>query len=244
MKTILQGKPVDVNILTVNKKHAEMALKSRVYKDWVLSLDDSFEITSIYIQAVDFHGKPAIKRVMFVRLYVTFMTPNGPDRRVAELRGGSCGFLGILTCEGVDYTVLVKQSRLPVGKRNLAELPAGMIDRGTFVGAMMREIKEELGFEFKEDELINLNKGISQKDNGIDMSPGLLDEEICFYLGRREVTREELEELQGKATGVAAEGEYITLWIVPLSELVHATYDAKVFVALALYHHFKGGTFG
>lgn len=37
------------------------------------------------------------------------------------------------------------QPRVPAGTLAMPELPAGMVDDGTFAGAAAKEIKEELG---------------------------------------------------------------------------------------------------
>ena len=47
--------------------------------------------------------------------------------------------------------------------------------------------------------------------------------------------KQELLDLQGKATGLREEGEIITLQVVPFEDLWRQTADAKALSALALY---------
>jgi len=61
---------------------------------------------------------------------------------------------------------------------------------------------------------------------------------LRLFVFRDEVTREKLESLQGKLTGVAAQGEMITLKIVPLAKLWREAPDAKALAALYLYQKF------
>jgi len=73
---------------------------------------------------------------------------------------------------------------------------------------------------------------------GIYPSAGGCDEFLRLFVFRDEVTREKLESLQGKLTGVAAQGEMITLKIVPLAKLWREAPDAKALAALYLYQKF------
>ena len=218
----------------VSEEALEMARESRVFTDWVASLDPGFDIQGVVVTAVDFKGKPSAENVMFVRLAVK--TADVPFPQVVELRGGTVVMLVVLHCEGVDYGVLVAQPRLPTGQRRMKETPAGMIDGGKFRGKAALEIEEELGLFFAEDELLDMTVFIYGKTNpSLYFSPGLLDERAHFYLARRKVTGAELVALQGKATGVASEGEDIILNIVPLSQMRTQVRDMKTIVALALY---------
>ena len=54
---------------------------------------------------------------------------------IVFMRGGAVGILVILECEGVEYTIVTYQARVPVGDHNLPEIPAGMLDgSGNFKG--------------------------------------------------------------------------------------------------------------
>lgn len=43
------------------------------------------------------------------------------------------------------HVLLTVQPRIPAGGLQFLELPAGMVDNGTFAGSAAKEIKEELG---------------------------------------------------------------------------------------------------
>jgi hypothetical protein len=66
-------------------------------------------------------------------------------------------------------------------------------------------------------------------------SVGACDEFLRLLYYSRDVTRAELSELQGKATGCMEEGEVITLDLVPLADLWRRAPDAKTLCAILLY---------
>jgi 8-oxo-dGTP pyrophosphatase MutT (NUDIX family) len=232
MEILINGQEVPVwESNDIKPRQEQMVLESRIFQEWKNSLDPRFQVKHIYLQAVNFRGKASAANVLFVRMEITTEKPHG---QVVELRGGTAVMLPIFTVGegefGQRFTVLVKQARLATGNYELVELPAGMIDGGTFGGAAARELQEELGVTFREDELVDLTP-----QGGIYLSPGLLDEQAKFYLVKREISLEELNALQGKATGAVHENEQITLWVVPLENVVKQTRDAKVFIALHLH---------
>ncbi|KAL9097514.1 MAG: hypothetical protein Q9165_000410 [Trypethelium subeluteriae] len=132
----------------------------------------------------------------------------------------------------------------------MLELPAGMLDdSGTFSGGAAKEIKEETALEVPESQLIDLTKlaleDVDQKSgeqlqNATYSSPGGSDEFLPLFLHQRRMPRSQLQELQGKLTGLRDDGEKITLKIVPLNELWReGARDAKTLSALALYQGLK-----
>jgi len=236
----IHGGPVPVASLlpeSVRTQHTQWALASKIFTDWVNSLDHNFAVSQITVQAVDFRGKPSLETVMFVRFLVQ---ANKPFPEVVELRGTTVVMLVVLRCKGMVFTVLVRQPRIASGDYGLVEIPAGMTDGGTFTGAAAKELKEELGLVFSEDELIDLVKEQQGVEGEIYLSPGLLDERARFYLVERDITQRQLLEMQGKATGVLEEAEQITLWVVPLRKLPTVTRDGKAFIALCLYKLYNG----
>lgn len=222
----------------------ELAINSLVFKNWIRKVNPLFEITSIVVTIVDTHSSSPKKegvderRVLFIRLRVK--TSNSPREQIVELRGGAVAMLVNLICNetGTVYTVLVKQARLATGSIDFIEVPAGMIDDDNFKGAAAREIEEELGLVFGHSDLVDITPPTAQ-DLGLYLSPGLLDESCKFYLAEKNVSPQELKDLEGKTCGVAHEGEFITLMIIPLETLPTVTHDAKTIVAWALYHQYK-----
>lgn len=68
------------------------------------------------------------------------------------LRGPSVGMMVVLQPNDLPegsmdekHVLLTVQPRVPAGTLGLVELPAGMVDDGTFAGSAANEIKEELG---------------------------------------------------------------------------------------------------
>ena len=148
--------------------------------------------------------------------------------------------------ETEKHILLTLQPRVPAGSLSLAELPAGMLDNsGTFSGAAAKEIKEETGLEIAESELVNLTElGLPSTEDltgerlqqGVYPSPGGCDEFVPIFLHQRRVPRAQLQQWQGKLTGLREEGEKITLKLVKLDEVwKEGGRDAKVLSGWALY---------
>jgi ADP-sugar diphosphatase len=209
-----------------------------------------YELHNIEIQAVDWFGN----RVGFIKLQAKIEN----DKKewipgAVFLRGPSVAMLLVLTPEDASedekYAVLTVQPRVAAGSLSFVELPAGMLDGGTFAGTASKEIKEETGIEVSEDELINMSelalgssaspKGTEAKGelgNGIYPSPGACDEHIPLFLCNKTVSRKDLEEWQGRLTGLRDEGEKITLKLVPLKDVwKEAGRDAKTLAAIFLH---------
>lgn len=124
-------------------------------------------------------------------------------------------------------------------------------DDGSFKSAAAREIDEELGLVIKEDELTNLSE-LAQAAAGEDAeqgeklppamypSAGGCDEYITIYSYEKRIPRSQLDEWNGKLTGLRSEGEKITLKLVPMKDLwKHGARDAKCLGALALWENLR-----
>ena len=166
------------------------------------------------------------------------------------MRGGSIAMLLVLKSEegGEEYAVLTIQPRIPAGSLGFVEIPAGMIDdEGTFAGAAAKEIKEEVGIEVEEKEMVDMTKlavegkeGEEGLQEAVYASPGGSDEFIPIFLVRKSMKKEEIEGLKGKLTGLREHGEKITLKIVKLSEVWReGARDGKTLASLALYEGLK-----
>ena len=132
----------------------------------------------------------------------------------------------------------------------MVELPAGMVDDGTFGGSAAQEVKEELGLEIPESELVNLSElaitpsgeeeGEDKLPQAVFMSPGGSDEFLPLFLHQKTVKRETLKDWTGKLTGEREKGEKITLKLVKLNELwKEGGRDAKALAAWAMYEGLK-----
>lgn len=142
------------------------------------------------------------------------------------------------------YVLLTVQPRIAAAGLQFLELPAGMVDDGTFAGSAASEIKEELGMDIKEDELINLTElvipenapGGEETPRAMFPSAGGCDEYIPLFLCEKRIPREQLKEWTGKLTGLRDEGEKITLKLVQLEDLWReGARDAKALGAWSLY---------
>jgi ADP-sugar diphosphatase len=213
-----------------------VATSSKLFTDWLASVDrQRFILKSVHIQSIDMFG-PRVGFLKFKVDVVDVQTKFLPG--VVFARGGSVTVLVVLVCEGEAHAVVTVQPRLATGSFDFVELCAGMLDgSGNFAGVAAKELKEELGIEVKEEDLTDLST-LSGHPGGVYLSPGACEETIRFYALCQSVTREELEAMEGRCTGVLEEGEQITLKIVPLDSLVTIA-DAKTIVAHSLFQRFS-----
>ena len=147
------------------------------------------------------------------------------------------------------YVILTVQPRIPAGALQFVELPAGMVDKGTFKGTAAKEIEEELNMTIPADELVDLTQlaipdmkvGRGEEvPQGMFPSAGGCDEFIPIFLHEKRVKREDLMTWEGKLTGLREEGERITLKMVKLEDLwKEGARDAKALGAWALYEGLK-----
>jgi ADP-sugar diphosphatase len=171
------------------------------------------------------------------------------------LRGAAVGMLVILQPDDLPpgsneekHVLLTVQPRIAAGGLQFAELPAGMVDGGTFAGSAAQEIKEELGMEIREEELINLTELAIPEDAGereempraVFPSAGGCDEYISLFYCEKRVPRGQLKEWTGKLTGLRDEGEKITLKLIRLEDLWwEGARDAKALGAWSLFEGLK-----
>lgn len=214
----------------------DVAKAAKPFTDWLKEVDqERFPIKWIYVQSVDMFGP----RVGFIKFKVRLK--NVDDKvppSIIFARGGSVANIVVLVCEGKAHVVCTVQPRLATGDFNFVEVCAGMLDgSGDFAGTAARELKEELDLEIHKDDLTNLSE-LSGNPGGVFLSPGACDETMRFFAFCRTVSREELDVMEGKCTGLLEEGESITLKIVELDSLV-AIPDAKTMIAHSLFERFK-----
>jgi ADP-sugar diphosphatase len=152
--------------------------------------------------------------------------------------------------EEEKWTILTVQPRIAAASLGFVEIPAGMLDDGTFAGAAAKEIEEECGLKVEESELSNLSDlalaGVEPAVKGENLgnvmfpSPGACDETIPIFLCEKRVPRSQIQELEGNLTGLRSEGEKITLKLVKLQEVwKHGGRDGKTLAAVALYNGLK-----
>ena len=119
-------------------------------------------------------------------------------------------------------------------------------DSGTFAGGAAKEIEEETGLSVQQGELTDMTALALQSvqdpvdgevlQKAVYPSAGGSDEFIPLFLYQKRMPRAEIEELQGKLSGLREHGEKITLKVVPLEDLwKEGVRDGKTLAAWALY---------
>ena len=229
-------------------------VKATPFVNWVSTLDSGLDVSEIKIRGADYFGK----RIGFLKLEAVTKCNGDPVPGIIFMRGGAVSILLILHCGDQGWVVCTRQARVPIGKQNFLELPAGMLDdSGDFVGIAAKELEEETGIRLKTTDLTDMTaltyepigsqhpddveaKVIRNKSTplkGMYPSAGGCDEFIRLMLYEKAVTQDELEDLQGKLTGCAAEGEKIVLELVRYEMLWRVTSDAKALASLLLFQN-------
>ena len=211
-----------------------------------------YEIRSIKIQSID---KFSSSKIGFIKLKAEIK--NKDDESLPGsvfLRGPSVGMMILLQpddlpqgCKEEKHVILTVQPRIPAGTLRLVELPAGMVDDGTFSGSAAKEIEEELGLSIPESELTNISElAVPTQEGGENLpqamfpSAGGSDEYVPIFLHEKRVKRETLKEWTGKLTGLREHGEKITLKLVKLDDLwKEGGRDSKALAAYAMYEGLK-----
>lgn len=208
----------------------------KAFTDWVAEIDrERFNIRSVHVQAVNMFG-PRVGFMMFKADVVDSQNKFVPG--VVFMRGGCVAILPVLICNGKQYTVMTVQPRLPTGKFDFVEVPAGMLDgNGDFIGVAAKEIEEELKMKVARNELVDMSE-MAGHLRGHFPTPGGSDETIRMYCFVRQVSEDELAELNGRLTGNLAEGEQITLKVMPLKDLWKIP-DGKTIVAYTLFRELE-----
>lgn len=211
--------------------------------------DCPYSLKSVNIQSVDKFGPV---RIGFLKLKAEITNENKEALDgIAFLRGGSVAMLMILRPSDKKderWVVMTEQPRIPAGSLSFWEIPAGMIDdSNNFAGAAAKEIREEIGLEVPESELVNLTKLAlegEEVEEGLESamypSPGGSDEFIAIFLWEKTLDRQEIEDLRGKLGGVRTRGEKITVRILNYEKLWKVgARDSKTLAAWSLYEALK-----
>ena len=205
----------------VNTDHFVKVLASPQFNNWKSKQDPAFIYHSIVVDAITMFGSnPGL---IHITTDVTFNGLRG--KRVVFIRGGAIGVYARLRSKqtGKIYVVYIRQPRNGVGKRDLAEIIAGMLDGNTGTlaskGVAANEIKEEGGFEILADDLKLLGTGIP--------SPGGCDEWIDLYSVFLDANDDFIKSLIGKQTGELGSDEQITMCIAEVDEFKTMLLDGR-----------------
>lgn len=116
------------------------------------------------------------------------------------------------------HVLMTIQPRIAAGSLGFCELPAGMVDAGTFKGAAAKEIEEELGLKIPEGELTDLTALALDGEDGEEGLPkamfpsaGGCDEHVPIFMHEKRIPREQLKEWTGKLTGLREQGEKVCI---------------------------------
>jgi len=230
--------PVDLpRDLTPGQRRA--VLSDAKVTDWLDRIESGFTgggyaCSGVTIRDVVFGG-PRQDKLIFALANAAITNPDGQTvPGAALLRGGSVCILPVLDTDPPSkngpFTVLTHQTRVPAGARDLAELPAGMVDGDLVSAKAMEELVEEVGPELQlsHDQLLPLGEYL--------VSPGGTDETMTLYAARMTVSPETLAALQGRRAGLAAENESIRTEVLPLAEAARRLrHDMKSTLALTTY---------
>ena len=212
-------------------------LKSPKFKQWKKQIEKSgTKIEEIDVLA----GISRQEGDLFCALLDTRMTtPEGNTvPRCMVLRGMSVVIVPVLYCDdGETYTLLVKQRR-PVDGQFTLEFPGGGLDKGDEqpVQIAIREVKEELGLDVNEKNLIPLSS------EPISVCTAILDEKVHFFYFEKKCSKLFLEQVNHQKRGVASEGEFIQIIPTPIRE-ANQNLNAGVLIGLKLLENTLGLTF-
>lgn len=241
MSTSVTIRGVSVPVTASCACDVDTIVKSPNFTSWMNQLDEELDVRSIDIQSVDMFGNGRIGFIKFKSLVYKASNPEGRHiPGIVFMRGPSVAILMVLNCNGKKYTIVTRQPRVPIASSNFTEIPAGVFDGEVFAGVAAKEIKEEVGIEIDESQLIDLTKAVyGDRYPGIYPSAGGCDEYIKLFLYEKDVTEDELQSFMGKATGLMEEGEYICLKVIELDKLIEETSDVKALCAFTLYNHLQ-----
>lgn len=227
------------SLINVSGRNSGAAISSSIFQEWFASLDSQFKVRSIIFQSVDFAGRPSQRRVIFLKFKADVTDEHGNELPgIVFMRGGAVAILVILRCEEEEYVVLTLQPRFAAGHFAFPEIPAGMLDGdGNFSGVAARELAEETGIKIRAGDLLDMTELVyGGRWRGVYPSAGACEEFLRFFLYRRDVTREELDDISARCTGLREDGELITLAVAPIEDVFLETPDAKALSALFLYN--------
>lgn len=193
----------------INLDNVDKAINSNIFINWKKKITSNFTVNKILIHNIFMFGS----RVGFIIAEAIASFNNKPVPGITFLRGDSVSIMPILKCNGKEYTTIVSEPRIPVGKNNQEALPAGMVDNDTVACAALKELSEEIGTEFDltEKNLINLGT--------FPLSAGGCDENIHLYAFEYEVDNKFLEKINNRQNGVETEHEQILVKIIELNDI-------------------------
>lgn len=214
---------------------ADTIVNESLFTDWVNAIDPSWTIHSIEIQSVD---RIPSGRILFVKVKADIEHAEGRmPGMIVVIRDYAVAALTVLNCEGVKYTLLVDQPRVPVGAV-ISESVAGLIDDGDNPRAViLRELEEEAHMVTRLG--ITESDVIPLADKPFYLSPGVINEAVYPFVVEADITPEVLSEYHGIKRGLAEEHETITVKIVPFADITQHCNCATTLAMLHLYDRYQ-----
>jgi 8-oxo-dGTP pyrophosphatase MutT (NUDIX family) len=211
--------------------------------NWLKKFDqEQIQVRTVTITDIDwFSATPNPQKLGFVKCCSEAYDYNTGKKimsNISFIRGDSVAILILVkVCnsgdgKNKDYVLLCEQHRLPIG-RKAREIPAGMMDaEGNIVSVVLKEVKEETGFDIK-------HKSELQTLGSYFASPGGSDEAIHLFAWTTTITESEFQKKREIMYGLSEENEEIKLSFVELKEFktktVYEIGDAKAEISLSRY---------
>lgn len=214
-----------------------LCLGSYLFLLWLNTLDEKLSVANVVLRSVV--KTPQSEKILFIYMSATFTDNEGRQMtHTFLLRGRGVLVVVVLDVAGAEYVPLVRQSRIAVGQHNCYELPGGGVDKENYLSSAVEELMDEAGVLIRPEKLLDLT-AIWGATDGVFGSPGLLDERARIFAIRLEITEQELEALQNKATGSDQEQEYTTVLVLPFKEALLWLEDAKSKLGLFMYKEWR-----
>jgi 8-oxo-dGTP pyrophosphatase MutT (NUDIX family) len=231
----------------VPSEHFEKALASKTFQEWLSNFDHiNLEIKSIEIRDVDMFTPNLVGFIKFNSMTVVRKTQQLIPG-IVFMRSPAVSVLILLVCNNDIKVVGVRQPRVPIGKSEYLELPAGMLDESrAFKGKIAKEMFEETGIEIEPNSrnLVDLSSLVfGSNDNGpdVDMGPsvGGCNETIKLFLYVKKVSKEYMETLDKRIIENKEHNTYekITVELVTLQHAWRVFKDSKALSSLLYFQN-------
>ncbi|HSX02070.1 MAG TPA: NUDIX hydrolase [Candidatus Saccharimonadia bacterium] len=204
--------------------------ESPLFRDWVTRNERSgarverVEVRSAVIE-------PTTSAITQLDLQATVRDPEGHTKQDSfTLRSDTVDVVALLRDEKDQlHCVFVKQYRLAVGAYVISNVAGGIEPGETPEQAAQREVREEVRRRLPWGLPQPLNRWCCGAPGPFHVSPGSTSENVHYLAIQAQATRAEIEALHGATAGLVAEGEHITVHVVPAAEaLTHLSSSGRV----------------